>query len=252
MVEPARFPTLTQQLFQLASGSVTSDDLVRRSLDAITASQPALNAFRVVLTDQALADAAEADRKRAAGKHLPLLGIPIAVKDDVDIKGVPTRFGTDGTINGAVDGKVPLTNVLSDAANETFTVGTYQGSPCILVTKQLGTVILGVSTYPSRSLTLRINLETGQTYFSVDHYDTALTYWTCTRTFTRSPRTIMRGVSEFAVSTAVSNPYNAITNPGGLSEPNVIRVTVGTSDAPKNEASEWLHHTDTFQIKARN
>lgn len=104
MVELTRFPTLTQQLFQLASGSVTSDDLVRRSLDAITASQPTLNAFRVVLTEQALADAADADRKRAAGQDLskhPLLGIPIAVKDDVDVKGVPTRFGAAGNIEPA-------------------------------------------------------------------------------------------------------------------------------------------------------
>ena len=52
-----------------------------------TASQPTLNAFRVVLAEQALADAAEADRKRAAGEQLPLLGIPIAVKDDVDVEG---------------------------------------------------------------------------------------------------------------------------------------------------------------------
>lgn len=89
-------PTLTQQLYGLASGSVTSEELVRRSLDAIEASQPALNAFRVVLTREALADAAEADRKRAAGQQLPLLGIPIAVKDDVDVAGVPTRFGTAG------------------------------------------------------------------------------------------------------------------------------------------------------------
>ena len=96
MVTLARFPTLTQQLFQLASGTVTSDELVRRSLDAIAASQPTLNAFRVVLTEQALADAARADRKRAAGEQLPLLGIPIAVKDDVDVAGVPTRFGADG------------------------------------------------------------------------------------------------------------------------------------------------------------
>ncbi len=106
MAEPARFPTLTQQLFALASGSVTSDDLVRRSLDAITASQPTLNAFRVVLADQALADAAEADRKRAAGQNIsnhPLLGIPIAVKDDVDVKGVPTRFGAGGTIRPALE-----------------------------------------------------------------------------------------------------------------------------------------------------
>ncbi|HET6731645.1 amidase [Mycobacterium sp.] len=101
MVESVRFPTLTQQLFQLASGSVTSAQLVRRSLDAIEASQPTLNAFREVLTERALADAAQADRKRAAGVQLPLLGIPIAVKDDVDVAGVPTRFGAEGNIRPA-------------------------------------------------------------------------------------------------------------------------------------------------------
>src|SRR6476659_9532622 len=97
----ANFPTLTQQLFQLASGSVTSEDLVRRSLDAIAASQPTLNAFRVVLAKEALADAVKADRKRRACQELPLLGIPIAVKDDVDVAGVPTRFGTDGYVRRA-------------------------------------------------------------------------------------------------------------------------------------------------------
>nr|WP_090276893.1 amidase [Mycolicibacterium komanii]CRL70550.1 amidase [Mycolicibacterium komanii] len=104
MVKNARFPTLTQQLFQLASGSVTSVELVQRSLDAIAASQPTLNAFRVVFTEQALADAARADRKRAAGQDLskyPLLGVPIAVKDDVDVAGVPTRFGADGNVRPA-------------------------------------------------------------------------------------------------------------------------------------------------------
>jgi len=89
-------PTLTDLLYQLAGGSITAVELTRRTLQAISASQPTLNAFRVVLTEQALADAAEADRKRAAGQELPLLGIPIAVKDDVDVAGVPTRFGTAG------------------------------------------------------------------------------------------------------------------------------------------------------------
>jgi len=93
-----RFPTITNQLYQLTAGIVTSDELVRRSLDAIDASQSTLNAFRVVLTKQALADAAQADRKRAAGEQLPLLGIPIAVKDDVDVDGVPTRFGAGGYV----------------------------------------------------------------------------------------------------------------------------------------------------------
>ena len=95
------FPTLTDLQYRLASGRVTSTDLTTCSLRAIEASQPTLNAFRVVLTQQALADAAEADRKRAAGQNLPLLGIPIAVKDDVDVAGVPTRFGTSGEVRVA-------------------------------------------------------------------------------------------------------------------------------------------------------
>src|SRR5262245_122654 len=94
----ANFPTITNQLYQLAAGTVTSDHLVRRSLDAIDASQSTLNAFRVVCSEQALADAATADRRRAAGELAPLLGVPIAVKDDVDIAGVPTRFGTAGHV----------------------------------------------------------------------------------------------------------------------------------------------------------
>jgi amidase len=97
----ANFPTITNQLYQLAAGTVTSEQLVRRSLDAIDASQSTLNAFRVVLGKEALADAAKADRKRAAGEQLPLLGVPIAVKDDVDIAGVPTRFGAEGRVREA-------------------------------------------------------------------------------------------------------------------------------------------------------
>lgn len=96
-----RFPTLTEQLYQLASGEVTSVDLVRRSLHAIDASQSTLNAFRVVFTDSALISAAEADRRRAAGHRAPLLGVPIAIKDDTDMAGVATSFGTSGYIEPA-------------------------------------------------------------------------------------------------------------------------------------------------------
>src|ERR1700720_1042535 len=100
----SRFPTLTDQLYQLASGEVTSDELVRRSLRAIDLSQSTLNAFRVVLTESALADAAAADRRRAAGDTAPLLGVPIAVKDDVDVAGTPTASGTDGYVPPATQG----------------------------------------------------------------------------------------------------------------------------------------------------
>src|SRR6185437_6625047 len=96
-----RFPTLTDQLYQLASGEVSSNELVRRSLDAIERSRSTLNAFRVVLTETALADATQADRRRADGDQAPLLGVPIAVKDDVDIAGQPTYFGTSGYVQPA-------------------------------------------------------------------------------------------------------------------------------------------------------
>src|SRR3984957_13228450 len=104
-----RLPTLTDLLYQLATRSVTSDTLVRRSLHAIDASQSTLNAFRLVLTETALADAAEADRRRAAGDQSPLLGVPIAVKDDVDVAGQPTAFGTSGYVQPATqDAEVVL------------------------------------------------------------------------------------------------------------------------------------------------
>ncbi|MCB0928715.1 MAG: amidase [Mycobacterium sp.] len=94
----SEFPTVAHQLYQLAGGERTALELTRRSLAAIEASQPTLNAFRVVLAERALATAAEADRRRAAGQKAPLLGVPIAIKDDVDLAGAPTAFGTDGWI----------------------------------------------------------------------------------------------------------------------------------------------------------
>jgi amidase len=97
----SRFPTLTDQLYQLVSGEVTSGELVRRSLHAIDLSQSTLNAFRVVLNKTALVDAAAADMRRANGDQSPLLGVPIAVKDDVDIAGVPTAFGASGYVRPA-------------------------------------------------------------------------------------------------------------------------------------------------------
>ncbi|MGV0633119.1 amidase [Mycolicibacillus trivialis] len=99
MSKPAvGFPTLTEQLYRLAGGEVTSVELVRAALDRIEASQPTLNAFKVVLTESALAAAAAADRRRAAGQDASLLGVPIAVKDDVDVAGVPTAFGSQGYV----------------------------------------------------------------------------------------------------------------------------------------------------------
>lgn len=87
---------LTAQASRLASGAITSTELVEQTLSAIAETQPTLNAFRVAREDGARAEAAEADRRLAAGERLPLLGVPVAIKDDVDIVGETTEIGCPG------------------------------------------------------------------------------------------------------------------------------------------------------------
>lgn len=80
----------------VASGDLSSRELVERSLDRIEAAQPLLNAFRCVRGEAALREADEADRRRARGERAPLLGVPVAVKDDMDVTGETTAFGCPG------------------------------------------------------------------------------------------------------------------------------------------------------------
>lgn len=87
---------LGEQIRALAGGEVTSRALVEQALGRIAETQPTLNAFRRIRAEAALSEAAEADRRLAAGERLPLLGVPLAVKDDTDVAGEPTAFGCPG------------------------------------------------------------------------------------------------------------------------------------------------------------
>lgn len=78
----------------LAAGTVTSRQLTEATLAAIDEIQPALNATVAVYRDQALVAADAADARRAAGDAGPLTGVPIAIKDDQDIAGEPTGWGS--------------------------------------------------------------------------------------------------------------------------------------------------------------
>ena len=89
-----RCADLSAQIEALDNGTATSVELVGDALDRINASQATLNAFRVVRDEAARAEAEAADKRRAAGEQLPLLGVPIAMKDDMDFEGLPTAFGT--------------------------------------------------------------------------------------------------------------------------------------------------------------
>lgn len=94
---------LAEQARMLADGSTSSLELTERALNRISELDGRLNAFRVVFEQSARGAAAEADRRLAAGERLPLLGVPIAVKDDTDIAGETTAFGCPGNFTPAVE-----------------------------------------------------------------------------------------------------------------------------------------------------
>jgi amidase len=75
-------------------GGSTSVEVLEACLSRIAERDPALNAFSVVLAEQARAEAAELDRRRGAGDTLgPLHGVPVAVKEELDVAGCVTTFG---------------------------------------------------------------------------------------------------------------------------------------------------------------
>jgi amidase len=88
------FAGALRQAALVRSGEVSSTELVELYLERIARLEPELNAFRVVMGERALADARQADARRASGDDRPLLGVPIAVKDSEDIAGEVTGWGS--------------------------------------------------------------------------------------------------------------------------------------------------------------
>lgn len=98
----ARIPTASATTGQsaitlarkIASGELNAIDVVEAHIARIEAVNPALNAVVWKRYDAARAEAREIDRRRAAGEKLPpLAGVPVTIKECLDLEGAPSTFG---------------------------------------------------------------------------------------------------------------------------------------------------------------
>jgi len=86
--------TLSEAQAQLRAGAITAVALTQAHLERIRALEPDIHAYLTVTEDLALQAAEDADRRRANGDDSPLLGIPLAIKDVLMTRGVPTTAGS--------------------------------------------------------------------------------------------------------------------------------------------------------------
>ncbi len=90
---------VTGQAAAVADGTVSARELVTAVLERIQRYDGRLNAFTVVMAEQALAEAAARDASSA--ERGPLHGVPVAIKEEVDVAGQVTTFGGRGNVTPA-------------------------------------------------------------------------------------------------------------------------------------------------------
>lgn len=92
---PERRETVAGMADEMQAGLTTSVEIVKKCLARIDERESEIHAWVSVDREGALATAAERDRERAAGTvHGPLHGVPIGIKDIVDVAGMVTGAGS--------------------------------------------------------------------------------------------------------------------------------------------------------------
>jgi amidase len=92
---------VARQAELVRAGEVSSRELVELALGRIERLNLRLGAFTAVDGERALAAADACDAARAAGDERPLLGVPVALKQDCDVEGFVTTFGGAANVSAA-------------------------------------------------------------------------------------------------------------------------------------------------------
>lgn len=88
------FSSAAEMAERIGEGAVTAVEVAEAHLARIERLQPRLNCFTAILAERALSDARDVDAARASGRPLgPLAGVPVGIKDIVDVAGVVTTAG---------------------------------------------------------------------------------------------------------------------------------------------------------------
>lgn len=95
MSDEIAFAGAARQAEMVRAGEVSPGELVDLYLERIERIEPRLNVFRVVLAERAKLEAQQAEARLKGGDERPLLGVPIALKDNHDLAGELTTNGTD-------------------------------------------------------------------------------------------------------------------------------------------------------------
>lgn len=91
----AAFPTVTDLATAYRNGTRTPSDVVDEAFARIAATEPSLNAFACRMEEAARAEARRRTAELKAGTDLgPLHGIPVAIKDLIEVEGAPTGYGS--------------------------------------------------------------------------------------------------------------------------------------------------------------
>ncbi len=109
-------PALRRLAAAIEVGEVSVREVVEAALHRIATRDATLNAFTVVLDESARLAAARADAEIAVGRYRgPLHGIPISVKDLIDVVGVPTTAASRVTDRSPADADAPVVARLRSA-----------------------------------------------------------------------------------------------------------------------------------------